>query len=92
MGEINMGKQGLTDLPMKVKLPEPDAAGRSHIEELIAKRVSIRKYAAIQGIVRTGHFPFSLGSPGDQFKGRIQDISFCRRALSARNPCHCWKR
>ena len=40
-----MGKQGLTDLPMKVKLPEPDAAGRSHIEELIAKRRSIRKYA-----------------------------------------------
>lgn len=45
MGEINMGKQGLTDLPMKVKLPEPDAAGRSHIEELIAKRRSVRKYA-----------------------------------------------
>jgi len=40
-----MGKQGLTDLPMKVKLPEPDAAGRSHIEELIAKRRSVRKYA-----------------------------------------------
>ncbi len=40
-----MGNQDLSDLPMKVKLPEPDAAGRSHIEELIAKRRSIREYA-----------------------------------------------
>jgi len=40
-----MGNQGLTDLPMKVKLPEPDTSGRSHIEELIAKRRSVRKYA-----------------------------------------------
>lgn len=44
MGEINMGNQGLTDLPMKVKLPEPEAADRSHIEELIAKRRSVRRY------------------------------------------------
>jgi len=42
--EISMGNQGLTDLPMKVKLPEPEAADRSHIEELIAKRRSVRKY------------------------------------------------
>jgi len=34
MGEISMGNQGLTALPMKVKLPEPEAADRSHIEEL----------------------------------------------------------
>ncbi|KKH45247.1 SagB/ThcOx family dehydrogenase [Methanosarcina sp. 1.H.A.2.2] len=40
-----MGNQGLTDLPMKIKLPEPDAAGKSHIEELIAKRRSLREYA-----------------------------------------------
>ncbi|AAM05785.1 TPA: SagB/ThcOx family dehydrogenase [Methanosarcina acetivorans] len=40
-----MGNQDLSDLPMKVKLPELDAAGRSHIEELIAKRRSIREYA-----------------------------------------------
>lgn len=39
-----MGNQGFTDLPMKVKLPEPDAANRSHIEELIAKRRSVRRY------------------------------------------------
>ncbi|AKB55061.1 MULTISPECIES: SagB/ThcOx family dehydrogenase [Methanosarcina] len=39
-----MGNQGLTDLPMKVKLPEPEAADRSHIEELIAKRRSVRRY------------------------------------------------
>lgn len=44
MGEISMGNQGLTDLPMKVKLPEPEAAYRSHIEELIAKRRSVRRY------------------------------------------------
>ena len=44
MGEISMGNQGLTDLPMKVKLPEPEAADRSHIEELIAKRRSVRRY------------------------------------------------
>ena len=40
-----MGNQGITDLPMKVKMPEPHAAGRSRIEELIAKRRSVRKYA-----------------------------------------------
>jgi len=40
-----MGNQGLTDLPMKIKLPEPDASGKSHLEELIAKRRSRREYA-----------------------------------------------
>ncbi|AAM32679.1 nitroreductase family protein [Methanosarcina mazei] len=34
-----------TDLPMKIKLPEPEASGLSRIEELLAKRRSVRKYA-----------------------------------------------
>jgi SagB-type dehydrogenase family enzyme len=44
MGEINMGNQGLTDLPMKVKLPGMETSGRSRIEELITKRRSVRRY------------------------------------------------
>lgn len=44
-----MGNQGLTDLsvtalPVKVKLLEPEASGSSRIEELIAKRRSVRRY------------------------------------------------
>lgn len=39
-----MGNQGFTDMPMKIKLPEPDAAGKSHIEELLVKRRSVRRY------------------------------------------------
>lgn len=39
-----MGNQGLTGLPVKVKLPGPEASGRSRIEELIAKRRSVRRY------------------------------------------------
>ncbi len=34
-----------TDLPMKIKLPEPEASGLSRIEELLANRRSVRKYA-----------------------------------------------
>ena len=34
-----------TDLPMKVKLPEPGTSEISRIEELLAKRRSIRRYA-----------------------------------------------
>jgi SagB-type dehydrogenase family enzyme len=44
MGETNMGNQGLTDLPKKVKLPGTEISGRSRIEELIAKRRSVRQY------------------------------------------------
>ena len=40
-----MGNQGLTDLPMKIKLPEQGAAGRSSFEEILAKRRSIRSYS-----------------------------------------------
>ncbi|WP_440955901.1 SagB/ThcOx family dehydrogenase [Methanosarcina sp. Mfa9] len=40
-----MGDQGLTDLPMKIKLPEQGAAGRSSFEEILAKRRSIRSYS-----------------------------------------------
>ncbi len=40
-----MGDQGLTDLPMKIKLPEREAAGRSSFEEILAKRRSIRAYS-----------------------------------------------
>jgi len=39
-----MENQNTADLPMKVKLPGPEASGRSHIEELIAKRRSVRRY------------------------------------------------
>lgn len=41
---MNMGNQNTADMPMKVKLPGPEASGRSHIEELIAKRRSVRRY------------------------------------------------
>ena len=41
---INMGNQETVDLPVKVNLPEPKASGMSRIEELIAKRRSIRIY------------------------------------------------
>ncbi|HWQ49404.1 MAG TPA: SagB/ThcOx family dehydrogenase [Methanosarcina sp.] len=44
MRGINMGNQGLTDLPVKVKLSGPEASDRSRIEELIAKRRSVRRY------------------------------------------------
>lgn len=40
-----MGNHGLTDMPMKIKLPEPNTAGKSHIEELLEKRRSVRRYA-----------------------------------------------
>jgi SagB-type dehydrogenase family enzyme len=33
------------DLPVKVKLPEPETSGVSRIENLLAKRRSVRKYA-----------------------------------------------
>ncbi len=32
------------DLPMKIKLPEPGVSGVSRIEELLAKRRSVRRY------------------------------------------------
>lgn len=41
---INIGNQDTADLPKKVKLPGPEISGRSHIEELIAKRRSVRRY------------------------------------------------
>ena len=41
---INIGSPGSADLPMKIKLLEPEASGKSRIEELIAKRRSIRQY------------------------------------------------
>lgn len=40
----NMGNQNTADLPMKVRLPELETSGRSRIEELIAKRRSVRRY------------------------------------------------
>ncbi len=40
----NMGNQETADLPVKVNLPDPEASGMSRIEELIAKRRSIRRY------------------------------------------------
>lgn len=40
----NMGNQKTADLPVKIKLPDPEASGMSRIEELIAKRRSIRIY------------------------------------------------
>lgn len=39
-----MGNQDLIGLPVKVKLPGPEASGRSRIEKLIAKRRSVRRY------------------------------------------------
>jgi SagB-type dehydrogenase family enzyme len=39
-----MRNQDLTGLPLKVKLPRLEASGRSRIEELIAKRRSVRRY------------------------------------------------
>lgn len=39
-----MENQDTANLPVKVKLPEPEASGMSRIEELIAKRRSIRIY------------------------------------------------
>jgi len=39
-----MGNQDLTGLPVKVKLPGLEVSGRSRIEELIAKRRSVRRY------------------------------------------------
>ena len=41
---VNIGNQSPADLPMKVRLPGPEASGRSQIEELIAKRRSVRRY------------------------------------------------
>ncbi len=41
---INMGNQKTADLPVKVNLPETEASCMSRIEELIAKRRSIRIY------------------------------------------------
>ncbi|AYK16182.1 MAG: SagB/ThcOx family dehydrogenase [Methanosarcina flavescens] len=41
---INLGNQSPGDLPMKLRLPGPEASGISQIEELIAKRRSVRKY------------------------------------------------
>ncbi len=39
-----MGNQETADLPVRINLPEPEASGMSNIEELIAKRRSIRIY------------------------------------------------
>ena len=41
---MNLGNQSPGDLPMKLRLPGPEASVISHIEELIAKRRSVRKY------------------------------------------------
>lgn len=41
---INLGNQSPADLPMKIRLPGSEASGRSRIEELIAKRRSVRRY------------------------------------------------
>ncbi|MGB9938247.1 SagB/ThcOx family dehydrogenase [Methanosarcina sp.] len=41
---INLGNQSPADLPMKVRLPGPEASARSQLEELIAKRRSVRRY------------------------------------------------
>lgn len=43
MEGINLRNQDITDLPMKVKLFRPGASDRSYIEELIAKRRSVRR-------------------------------------------------
>jgi SagB-type dehydrogenase domain len=43
-GGVNVGNQGFTDLPKNVKLPGPETSGRGSIEELIAKRRSVRQY------------------------------------------------
>ncbi|MCQ1535711.1 SagB/ThcOx family dehydrogenase [Methanosarcina sp. KYL-1] len=40
-----MGNQGITDLPMKIKLPEPKVAGKSMMEGILAKRRSVRNYS-----------------------------------------------
>lgn len=40
-----MGDQGLTDLPMKIKLPEQKPAARSLIEAVLEKRRSVRSYS-----------------------------------------------
>jgi SagB-type dehydrogenase family enzyme len=42
---INMGNQNPGDLPVKLRLAEPKVSDRSNIEELIARRRSVRKYA-----------------------------------------------
>lgn len=39
-----MRNQDITSLPVKVELPGTEASGRSRIEELIAKRRSVRRY------------------------------------------------
>ncbi len=39
-----MLNQNSADLPMKVKLPDPEISDRSRFEELIAKRRSVRRY------------------------------------------------
>ncbi len=41
---ISIGNQNPADLPMKVRLPGKEASGSSRIEELIAKRRSVRRY------------------------------------------------
>lgn len=41
---INLGNQNPADLPMKIRLPVLEASDRSQIEELIAKRRSVRRY------------------------------------------------
>ncbi|MFI5384241.1 MAG: SagB/ThcOx family dehydrogenase [Methanosarcina thermophila] len=40
---INLGNQSPGDMPMKLRLPGPEVSGISQIEELIAKRRSVRK-------------------------------------------------
>ncbi|AKB12423.1 SagB-type dehydrogenase domain-containing protein [Methanosarcina thermophila] len=41
---INLGNQSPGDMPMKLRLPGPEVSGISQIEELIAKRRSVRNY------------------------------------------------
>ena len=41
---INIESPSSADLPMKIKLPELKTSGESRIEELIAKRRSVRQY------------------------------------------------
>lgn len=43
-GGINTGNQDLTDMPMKIKLSRLETSGRNRIEEIIAKRRSVRIY------------------------------------------------
>ncbi|HEY3361051.1 MAG TPA: SagB/ThcOx family dehydrogenase [Methanosarcina sp.] len=43
-GGINTGNQSFTNMPMKIKLSRLEASGRSRIEEIIAKRRSVRIY------------------------------------------------